>query len=104
MIIPNLPAFLDGKYQPQANDKRLALLGICQFKNRTRTSARLWDWWDLLDWCGIGGIRPLPLSSDGVLRTRTQGTWLDLELSLWRALAEKVKMWGRENGLGPANR
>ena len=38
------------------------------------------------------------------LRTRTQGTWLDLELALWRALAEKVKTWGQENGLGAANR
>jgi hypothetical protein len=30
------------------------------------------------------------------LRTRMQGTWLDLELDLWRALADTVKMWGRE--------
>jgi hypothetical protein len=30
------------------------------------------------------------------LRTRTQGTWLDLQLDLWRALADKVKTWGRE--------
>jgi hypothetical protein len=36
------------------------------------------------------------------LRSRTQGTWLDLELGLWRALAEKVKAWGQENGLGAA--
>ena len=28
------------------------------------------------------------------LRTRTQGTWLDLELDLWRALANTVKTWG----------
>jgi tetratricopeptide (TPR) repeat protein len=42
MILPNLPAFLDGKYQPQDNDERLALLGVCQFKNRTRSSARLY--------------------------------------------------------------
>src|SRR5205085_5668055 len=42
MILPNLPAFLDGKYQPQDNDERLALLGVCQFTNRTRTSARLY--------------------------------------------------------------
>jgi eukaryotic-like serine/threonine-protein kinase len=42
MILPNLPAFLDGKYQPQDNDERLALLGICQFKNRTRAMARLY--------------------------------------------------------------
>ena len=26
-----------------------------------------------------------------VLGTRTQGTWLDLELDLWRALAETVE-------------
>ena len=30
------------------------------------------------------------------LRTRTQGTWLDLELDIWRALADTVKTWGRE--------
>jgi hypothetical protein len=28
------------------------------------------------------------------LRTKTQGTWLDLELDLWRALADTVKTWG----------
>jgi hypothetical protein len=28
------------------------------------------------------------------LRTRTQGTWLDLELNLWRALADTAKTWG----------
>ena len=32
-----------------------------------------------------------------VLRTKTQGTWLDLELDLWRALADTVKTWGRES-------
>jgi hypothetical protein len=30
------------------------------------------------------------------LRTRTRGTWLDLELELWRALADKVHTWRRE--------
>jgi hypothetical protein len=30
------------------------------------------------------------------LETRTRGTWLDLELDLWRALADTVKTWGRE--------
>ena len=38
------------------------------------------------------------------LRTRSQGTWLDLELGLWSALGEKVKRWDQENGLGDANR
>ncbi len=42
MILPNLPAFLDGKYQPQDNDERLGLLGVCQFMNRTRAMARLY--------------------------------------------------------------
>jgi tetratricopeptide (TPR) repeat protein len=42
MILPNLPAFLDGKYQPQDNDERLALLGICQFQRRYGTEARLY--------------------------------------------------------------
>jgi hypothetical protein len=29
------------------------------------------------------------------LRTRTEGTWLDLELDLWRELADTAKMWGK---------
>ena len=37
------------------------------------------------------------------LRSRTQGTWLDLELALWRALAEKVKAWGQDKCLGAAD-
>jgi serine/threonine-protein kinase len=42
MILPNLPAYLDGKYQPQDNDERLALLGVCQSTDRTRSMARLY--------------------------------------------------------------
>jgi serine/threonine-protein kinase len=42
MILPNLPAFLDGKYRPQENSERLALLGVCQFTNRTCAAARLY--------------------------------------------------------------
>jgi hypothetical protein len=38
------------------------------------------------------------------LRTKMKGAWLDLELALWRALTEKVKTWGQENGLGAAHR
>jgi hypothetical protein len=38
------------------------------------------------------------------LRARTQGTWLDLELGLWRVLAAQVKMWGQENCFGAAHR
>jgi serine/threonine-protein kinase len=42
LILPNLPAFLDGKYQPKDNDERLALLGVCQFTNRSLALARLY--------------------------------------------------------------
>ena len=42
MILPKLPAFLDGKHHPRDNDERLALLGACQFMNRTRAMARLY--------------------------------------------------------------
>jgi hypothetical protein len=28
------------------------------------------------------------------LRTRAAGTWLDLELDLWRALADTARTWG----------
>ena len=42
IIMPNLPALLDGKDRPRDNDERLALLGACQFKNRTRAMARLY--------------------------------------------------------------
>jgi serine/threonine-protein kinase len=42
IILPNLPAFLDGKYQPQDNDERFAMLGACQFTDHTRAMARLY--------------------------------------------------------------
>jgi serine/threonine-protein kinase len=42
MILPNLPAFLEGKYQPRDNDERLAMLGACQFSNRTVAMAGLY--------------------------------------------------------------
>jgi hypothetical protein len=29
------------------------------------------------------------------LGTRTRGTWLDLQLDLWKALADTVETWGR---------
>jgi hypothetical protein len=36
----------------------------------------------------------LTVAAYGVaLRTRTEGTWLDLELDLWRALADTAKTW-----------
>jgi serine/threonine-protein kinase len=42
MILPNLPRFLQGEYQPQDNDERLALLGICQFQGSCVAAARLY--------------------------------------------------------------
>jgi len=42
MILPNLPAFLQGDYQPQDNNERLALLGVCQSEGRCGAVARLY--------------------------------------------------------------
>jgi serine/threonine-protein kinase len=41
-ILPDLPALLEGKYQPRDNDERFALLGVCQFTNRSLALARLY--------------------------------------------------------------
>jgi eukaryotic-like serine/threonine-protein kinase len=42
MILPNLPAFLDGKHQPQDADERLALLAICQVQGLYGACAQLY--------------------------------------------------------------
>jgi serine/threonine-protein kinase len=42
LIVPNLPAFLRGEYQPLDNDERLALVGVCQFRGLHHTAARLY--------------------------------------------------------------
>jgi serine/threonine-protein kinase len=42
LIMPDLSAFLEGKYQPRDNDERLALIGVCQFTNRSLSLARLY--------------------------------------------------------------
>ena len=42
MIFPSTTAFLEGKHQPRDNTERLALFGVCRFKNRTCASARLY--------------------------------------------------------------
>jgi serine/threonine-protein kinase len=42
MILPNLPAFLEGNYQPRDNDERVALLGVCQFQGLHRAAVRLY--------------------------------------------------------------
>lgn len=41
-IVPRLPEFLEGEWQPQNNSERLALLGVCQFEARWRDAARLY--------------------------------------------------------------
>ena len=43
LILPNESAFLEGKYQPRDNDERLALVGVCQFKDLRRTEAGLYS-------------------------------------------------------------
>jgi serine/threonine-protein kinase len=41
-ILPDLPAFLRGNYQPRENDERLALLGVCQSRGLYGAAARLY--------------------------------------------------------------
>ncbi len=38
------------------------------------------------------------------LRTRTAGTWLDLELDLWRTLADAARTWGAGTGSMPLDK
>jgi serine/threonine-protein kinase len=42
VIVPDLPEFLEGRYEPRDNDERLCLLGACRFRNLTGASARLY--------------------------------------------------------------
>ena len=35
------------------------------------------------------------------LRHGAAGTWLDLELDLWQALADTVQQWGQKSSPGP---
>ena len=42
MILPNLPAFLQGKHRPADNDERLALLAICQAQSLYGACAQLY--------------------------------------------------------------
>src|SRR4029077_16335728 len=40
LILPDLPAFLRGEYEPRDNDECLALVGTCQSQGRYHTAAR----------------------------------------------------------------
>jgi serine/threonine-protein kinase len=42
LILPDLPAFLAGKYEPKDNDERLGMVGACQFLGHHRAAARLY--------------------------------------------------------------
>jgi serine/threonine-protein kinase len=42
MLLPSVPTFLRGGYQPRDNDERVALLGACQFKGLCVAAARLY--------------------------------------------------------------
>lgn len=43
MILPDLPAFLAGTHRPGDNDERLALIGVCQFEDRSAALARIYE-------------------------------------------------------------
>jgi len=66
VILPDLPAFLDGKYQPKDNDERLALVGICRSLGRYRAAARLY---------ADAFVSAPPLADDLVARHRYLAAW-----------------------------
>ncbi len=43
MILPNLRVFLEGEYDPQDNNERLALLGVCEFLGLYHAAAKLYS-------------------------------------------------------------
>jgi serine/threonine-protein kinase len=42
LIFPHTAAFLEGRYEPHDNSERLALLGVCRFKNLNFAAAKLY--------------------------------------------------------------
>jgi serine/threonine-protein kinase len=42
LILPELPAFLEGRYRPRDGDERLAMTGACDFGGRPVAHAGLW--------------------------------------------------------------
>jgi hypothetical protein len=42
LILPSLPAFLEGNYQPRGQDERLAMLGACRASDRRAAQAGLY--------------------------------------------------------------
>ena len=112
-ILPNLPAFLEGKYQPRDNDERLALVGSCQFQGRRAAEAGLLAAAFAADpklaedpvtghryraaaaaavaGCG-GGADGAALSEPERARWREQArAWLRLDLAAWTKWLEAAK-------------
>jgi hypothetical protein len=114
MILPNLPAFLEGKYRPRDNDERLALLGVCQFKDLRGAEAGLYaaafaadpklaD--ELQTGRRYGAARAAAMAGCG---SGADGAKLsDAERSRWRQLARswlraELDAWARELESGRA--
>jgi serine/threonine-protein kinase len=117
LILPNLPAFLRREYQPQENDERLALLGICQLKGDYRAAARLYAdafaadpkladdlksgarysaaYFAVLAGCGHDKSTPA-LRADERARWRKQALdWLRADLAAWTKLANDAEEHAR---------
>ena len=117
LILPKLPAFLRGEYQPQENDERFALLGICQFKGHYRAAARLYAdaftadpkladdlksgarytaaYFAVLAGCGHDkNIAALETEERARLRKRALA-WLRADLAAWTKLADDAREHAR---------
>jgi serine/threonine-protein kinase len=106
LILPNLPAFLRGEYQPLDNDERLALVGICQFQGLYHAAARLYadaiaanpgladelpsEWRYLaarcaaLAGCGLGADGAKLDEAERTRWRRQAREWLRSDLAVWR--------------------
>jgi serine/threonine-protein kinase len=113
VILPDLPAFLEGKRQPRDNGERLALAGACQYRGRRAAEAGLLaaafaaepklaedpaaglrsraDRAAAVAGCG-GGADGAALSEPERARWRQQArAWLRLDLAAWAKRLEAAR-------------
>jgi serine/threonine-protein kinase len=100
LVLPDLPAFLAGKYQPSDNQERIAMTGACQFMKLYVARARLWS--DALAseprWVAPGRRRAAGAAAlAGTGGGTDAGALTDAERAQWRA---KAREWVQEELAG----
>jgi serine/threonine-protein kinase len=117
LILPKLPAFLRGTYQPRDNDERLALVGVCQFKDLHWAAARLYADAFAADptlaedlrtesrfrAAGSAALAGCGGSADGAPRSHAERAWWRRQAHSWLRADLGLHRKGVENG-SPADR